>query len=336
MLRQQAASGTGRLIAAEIRQLAASNDPLLRPLSPYPAGKGIRVPLGAKEGSGFHDYVHLSEDLQLVVGHCRRAADLEELYIGEGHIKINYHLSGRSFIQLDHEEPQPNEGLAAGFLIQPPGLGKREVSLAGEPHEHLTLICSHLLLTSLFPEQIARLPAPMRAFARGEEVRFGGQFRPSTEMVGCVRRLLGSRYRGSLRSVHSEAIALELLCATIDTLADAPRKDLKGRLKRRDIDRLEEAAALLRRDCANPPTLPQLSRLLGINQNKLTQGFRQRFSMTIAEYCQTHRMTEAARLLGDDSLTVYQVSELVGYDFPGNFAAAFKRHFGISPRRYRN
>ncbi|MFM7783867.1 MAG: hypothetical protein ACKPE6_04360, partial [Gammaproteobacteria bacterium] len=73
MLRLQATSGKGRSIAAEIRKLAASNDPALRPLSPYPAGKGIRVPLGAAEGSGFHDYVQISDDLQLMAGHCRRA-----------------------------------------------------------------------------------------------------------------------------------------------------------------------------------------------------------------------------------------------------------------------
>jgi AraC-like DNA-binding protein len=57
--------------------------------------------------------------------------------------------------------------------------------------------------------------------------------------------------------------------------------------------------------------------------------------MTVAQYCQTQRMNEAARLLEDDSLTIYRVAELVGYEFPGNFTAAFKRHFGVSPKSFR-
>lgn len=330
------AADTARRITADIRALAATTDPELLASSPYASGKGMRLALLASEGSGFRDYVYLSEDLFLVIGRCTQRQDLEELYLGEGHLKINYHLSGQSFIQLERESPMANDGLNAGFLIQPPGVGKREVSRAGALHEYLTLICSPALLGMLFPDQIDKLPAQLRAFTRGEQVRTGGNFRPSAEMISSVRKLLDSVYSGTLRTVHSEAIALELLCATVATLTGGGVNVGSRRLKKRDMDRLDEAATLLRKEWQHPPTLAQLARQLGINQSKLTQGFRQRFGVTIAEYCQAHRMAEAARLLTDDALPVYRVAELVGYEFPGNFTAAFKRHFGVSPRRYRD
>ncbi len=307
---------------------------MIRARSPYAEGRGARLPMG--DGTGFVDYVYISDDLFLLGGKGAPETDFEEVFVGEGHLKFNFHLSGRSHIQLGSDEPMANDGLNGGILIQPVGTAKREVTRAGTPHEYLTIICGPELLPRLFEDQIEKLPTPIQAFARSVPVSYGGQFRPTPEMVSRVHSLLNSAYSGTLRSVQTEAVTLELLCATVHLLADGyPAGELAPRLRSRDIALLQEAADIISHEHANPPTLEHLARRVGINQNKLTQGFRHQFGMTVAQYCQTQRMNEAARLLGDDSLTIYRVAELVGYEFPGNFTAAFKRHFGVSPKSFR-
>ncbi len=46
-------------------------------------------------------------------------------------------------------------------------------------------------------------------------------------------------------------------------------------------------------------------------------------------------MTKAGELMSDDTLTVAEVSYMVGYDDPYYFSKSFKSFYGVSPTQYR-
>jgi AraC family transcriptional regulator of adaptative response / methylphosphotriester-DNA alkyltransferase methyltransferase len=48
-----------------------------------------------------------------------------------------------------------------------------------------------------------------------------------------------------------------------------------------------------------------------------------------------HRMDVAAQLLLGTTYTVREISQMVGYHQPAQFAKAFKRHYNMQPREYR-
>ncbi|MNV46218.1 CFA/I fimbrial subunit D [compost metagenome] len=48
------------------------------------------------------------------------------------------------------------------------------------------------------------------------------------------------------------------------------------------------------------------------------------------------RMEKAAELLKDERYKTYGVSEIIGYSNAKNFTRTFRRHFGKTPRDYRN
>lgn len=64
-------------------------------------------------------------------------------------------------------------------------------------------------------------------------------------------------------------------------------------------------------------------------------GFKQIVGSTISAYCQELRLSTAWRLLQETELSITQVAFEVGYEFPTNFATAFKRRYGVSPYRFR-
>ena len=78
-----------------------------------------------------------------------------------------------------------------------------------------------------------------------------------------------------------------------------------------------------------------LARRVGINQNKLNRGFRQLLGVTVGDYVTCCRVRRAEQLLRDGSLSVSEIAYSVGYEFPANFATAFKRNRGYSPRMVR-
>ena len=73
----------------------------------------------------------------------------------------------------------------------------------------------------------------------------------------------------------------------------------------------------------------------GVHPNHVTRVFalhgEQGFTTTLI----TRRLERAAALLRESELPVAAVGELCGYGDPAAFSAAFRRHFGSSPRSYR-
>ena len=66
-------------------------------------------------------------------------------------------------------------------------------------------------------------------------------------------------------------------------------------------------------------------------KNKLQKGFRLTEGKSVAEYVRTLRMERALDLLEDDTLSIQDVAEKVGYNGISNFYAVFRQTFGDTP-----
>jgi AraC-like DNA-binding protein len=104
----------------------------------------------------------------------------------------------------------------------------------------------------------------------------------------------------------------------------------------RDRRRVHEARDYLAQHYASPPTIPQLARMVGMNQTKLKAAFKQLLNLTIYEYVLHRRMEVAAQLLVEAELSVAEVAYRVGYEYPANFSCAFKRYYGRLPRDWKH
>lgn len=108
-----------------------------------------------------------------------------------------------------------------------------------------------------------------------------------------------------------------------------------GALSENDIGCLKKARKILSENIAEPPSIIQLSRMVGINDCKLKRGFKQLFSTTPFGYVQELRMLHAKQSLLKGSVSVTAVANQVGYTNVGHFAAAFRKHYGTTPRDFK-
>lgn len=83
-------------------------------------------------------------------------------------------------------------------------------------------------------------------------------------------------------------------------------------------------------------SLETASAHVGRSTSYVSRFFKQRTGQGFSEYLIQERMEYAARLLCDLRVHTYEVAERVGYANPKNFTRTFRRHYGISPRTYRN
>lgn len=82
------------------------------------------------------------------------------------------------------------------------------------------------------------------------------------------------------------------------------------------------------------PTLKELSKLVGLNEYQLKTGFKEIYGNTVYGYLLDHKLDHARVILDSGQFHVAQVAYQIGYTNPSHFIAAFKKKFGVTPKKY--
>lgn len=140
-------------------------------------------------------------------------------------------------------------------------------------------------------------------------------------------------FGGACREMALSARCHDLLLEFLTTLSatHAPRPVTLTQSLEQQVRR---AAELLTEDLESPPTVAELARRVGLSETTLKRGFHQIFDTTIFGYLRARRMERAHALLQSGQATVLEAAAFVGYSNPSNFAAAFRRQFGVNPKQF--
>ncbi|MBD1918270.1 MULTISPECIES: AraC family transcriptional regulator [Cyanophyceae] len=157
---------------------------------------------------------------------------------------------------------------------------------------------------------------------------------PTAAMQMAVQAILHCPFQGLTQRLYLESKVWELMALLIEDLKTMPDSFSPPALKADDVERIHYASKLLCRQIAQPPTLIELARAVGINDHKLKVGFRQVFGTTVFGYLHEHRMERSRQLLESGDLSVTAAAEAVGFASRGHFAAAFRRKYGVNPGVY--
>jgi AraC-like DNA-binding protein len=143
------------------------------------------------------------------------------------------------------------------------------------------------------------------------------------------------QYRGGLGHLYLESKMLEMLSAYLSEVLElrilAPDKTY---LKRTDRMLILETKRIIDSQLGYAPSCEELSKQIGMSVSKLSKGFTEMIGMPIHSYIIDQRLETAARLLLDSDMNISQIAAFVGYSKPSNFAAAFKKKYGILPKLY--
>lgn len=157
---------------------------------------------------------------------------------------------------------------------------------------------------------------------------------------GWVRELLRQAVRESqqrdpggdvLLARMSEMMFVDAVRRYLGTLTEESRGWLAG-LRDRFVGR---ALALLHERPADPWTIDELGRQVGLSRSALHDRFVQYIGQPPMQYLTQWRMQVAAGLLRTTHATVANIAQDVGYDSEAAFARAFKRFVGYPPAAWR-
>lgn len=160
---------------------------------------------------------------------------------------------------------------------------------------------------------------------------------PCPRLIALAERLIAAPPDdGPFRALRLESQALELLSEAFTTLTTASSAHAPGRLDSRDLRRLRRVTDYLEGAGAHALTsLEDLARHAGVSVSTLQRLFQAAHGMSAFEYIRRRNLERARVALERDGVSVKEAAFLAGYSSAANFATAFRRMFGHTPRQAR-
>jgi AraC-like DNA-binding protein len=100
------------------------------------------------------------------------------------------------------------------------------------------------------------------------------------------------------------------------------------------VRKIKNAKEYLLKHADAPPALKALAKIAGLNEYQLKMGFKEIYGTTVFGYLLDHKLDHARVLLDSAKYQVNEVAYQIGYTNPSHFIAAYKKKFGITPKKY--
>jgi AraC-like DNA-binding protein len=139
-----------------------------------------------------------------------------------------------------------------------------------------------------------------------------------------------------IRRLYLEGKAYTILSQQIlqyqDDLQEAGSRSL---LRRAEIELVQKASKIIHDEISELDNIDALARRIGLNVNKLQEGFKYFYHNTVNGYIQVIRLEMAKDLLSNSEYNISEIVQKVGLSSNSYFSKIFKEKYSISPSDYR-
>jgi AraC-like DNA-binding protein len=139
----------------------------------------------------------------------------------------------------------------------------------------------------------------------------------------------------ALQEIFIQSRCLDIIVEALSLIAHADAAAEQRALNPRAQRKLRQLQELLDSGAADEWSLQAIATHVGSNPTSLQQLFRRDRGYTIFEYQRQRRLQRARVALTEQGISVEEAAAIAGYSSAANFATAFKRMFGITPRAAR-
>ena len=175
----------------------------------------------------------------------------------------------------------------------------------------------------LFDKYLGNLLSPKKPFELGPRVLM------TPEMHTAIAKIFQTSFKNFTRQLFVKSQVLELLSHYFNQIQVATQS--KPEINREAVEKMYQAKEIILENMSKPPSLSELSQLVGVNNNKLKKHFKELFGLPVFKYLQSQRLLKAYQLLNKKEMTVQEVAWFVGYESISSFSNAFYKEYGFRP-----
>lgn len=277
------------------------------------------------------DIIELNDFIVLIEQSNTSKSIIQKCEIDGDAVGFAFYGSGNVELEIKHNDQTKYLTNTTGLAICFFGNQKVEFSHKIEPDKPLQSI-------SIFtkPKKLQSLPQAEKEIFENylpyllnpkEHFVKGPSFYMTLDMQLAVQKIFNTTYTGNTRLLFLKSQVNELLAHFYALLTT----DKKTDLSEKDKNKLFQAKEIVTTHYSKPPSITQLSQMVGLNSNKLKKNFKEMFGIPVFKYIQEERLHKAYELLRDSDRTVQESAWEVGYESLSSFSNAFYKKFGTRP-----
>ena len=156
----------------------------------------------------------------------------------------------------------------------------------------------------------------------------------SPAMSVVLSQIMEAKIHESIQILYFKGKVYELLSLFFNKSEDADVEQCPFLVDEQNIRKIRKAKEIILNQMTEPPTLQELSTIIGLNIKKLKEGFKQIYGETVYGYLLDHKMNEARSMLNSKQYNINEISLKLGYSTSSHFISAFKKKFGTTPKKY--
>ncbi|MDT0650078.1 helix-turn-helix domain-containing protein [Autumnicola edwardsiae] len=177
-------------------------------------------------------------------------------------------------------------------------------------------------LTNIFKDEVA-----------GQQFFYQGNY--SIKAADLMDEINQKSFSGFLRSIFLEAKAFEMLVIQISQYHDDEDEDrLPQILRKSDIDKVDYVAKRIQGDLGSNLTVEALAKEAGTNVNKLQEGFKHVYNLTVNKYMQHIKLEAAKEMLMNSEKNISEIVVAIGLNNRSYFSKIFKEKYGVNPKYF--
>ena len=240
---------------------------------------------------------------------------------------FGFHLRGGARFQVEncHFDTRPLEVWTFGA----PRGSKTEFVLPSDGFRTASIRFQPQTAEEFFAEGLS-LPGRARKILRRVQENVG-MARLAPIDAAAMKRLetmFTTPYSNAARRLYLESCVFDLLAGQVASLPGAAGNPC--RVQPRHREKVLAARDHIDGHLQNPPTIAELSRIVGTNEFTLKRAFKETLGTTIFAYVSRRRMEHATFLL-QQGMSVFSTAQEVGYECARSFSTAFRKQMGCPP-----
>jgi AraC-like DNA-binding protein len=155
---------------------------------------------------------------------------------------------------------------------------------------------------------------------------------PSVAVV--LSQIINYNLHPSVKKLYVKGKVYELISLYFNRTEDTDAEQCPFLVDEENIKRIKKAKELVITNMAEPPSLADLAKEVGLPLKRLKEGFKQVYGDSVYSFLFDYKMEHARRLLETGQYNVNEIGLRIGYSTASHFIAAFKKKYGTTPKKY--
>lgn len=156
----------------------------------------------------------------------------------------------------------------------------------------------------------------------------------SPGMMIVLNQVVNYNVVSTIRNLYYKGKCYELLSLYFNRSEEPNVEQCPFLSDEENVMKIRKAKDIIIANMAEPPSLQELSREIGLSLKKLKEGFKQIYGDSVFSFLFDYKMEYARKLLDTGEYNVNEVGLKVGYSTSSHFISAFRKKFGTTPKKY--